>query len=131
MPDPQEPRSFLVDPKLFGDESAEWLTGVDLSDREMRFGLARAYLQHHASATLRAEAKAAGSDLGSFATGRLDYSDPEDFRRKLRGETPFVLRELLEWILDFGIDVLPVLESRDGVLPAEYRAAQTAPSDTE
>ncbi len=131
MPDPQEPRSFLVDPKRFGKERAEWLTGVDLSDREMRVGLARAYLQHHASATLRAEAEAAGSDLGSFATERLRYSDPEDFRRKLRGESPFVLRELLEWILDFGIDVLPVLESRDGMLPSEYRADKTVPSDSE
>lgn len=39
-------------------------------------------------------------------------------RRKLRGEVPLTFEDVVAWPLLLGIDVLPVVPSKEGLLPA-------------
>lgn len=109
-----EPRRFLERPDLFGgrgrDEPLEWREASDLKSE-----LAAAYFQHLVAYQLKRALEDAGHTVETLA--RKTGVTAETIRRKLRGEERASLEDILGWALEYGIDLLPIFESRDDLLP--------------
>jgi len=81
--------------------------------------IAAAYHQHLvAVATLEALA-ARGEDHQQLAA-RLGQQ-PDRVRRKLHGEVPMSLEDVMAYVLDAGIQILPEINGPDDLLPAGAR----------
>lgn len=94
------PRTFLVEPKWFGDSPrAPWKpvaagTGPAVS---------AAYRQHLAVVNLRVAARREGLVTDALLADRLGYAT-ETLRRKMRGETWATTEDLARWDLEFPDD---------------------------
>lgn len=106
------PRDFLVHPALFGRRlDAAWKPGPAGQDAVY----AASYVQHVAACLTVAAGQDRGEDLETMA-GRLDVS-ADTLRRKLYGESPARLDEILGWALTYGIEILPELSDPDQLFP--------------
>ena len=84
--------------------------------------VAAAYHQHLvAVATLEALA-ARGEDHRDLAS-RLGQQ-PDRVRRKLHGEVPMSLEDVMAFVLDAGIQVLPEVNGPDDLLPPSVRSTR-------
>ena len=77
--------------------------------------MAWAWFQHQAALAVRAELKARGIPLGLLAIGV--HEEEAWLERKLRGQAPADLGEMLEWSLRLGVHILPVVQDRTDLLP--------------
>ena len=108
------PKEFLDQPGLYGrrDDAAWDEKQVRAAERSH---VAAAYFQHLAACTVLAKAQHAGHSLEVMA-GRVGSTE-DTLRRKLYGESPARLDEILAWALAYGIDVLPEPDDVDQLLP--------------
>ena len=112
MPPGSRPGSYLQTPREFGVAADAVWRAVPTGEHPR---LAVAYLQHRIAVALRAH-------LGSNAPGQLarrfgglyreDY-----FRRKLNGQIPFTLTEVMALILEFGSALDPIVLSASALVP--------------
>ena len=112
MPAGYRPCSFLVVPKEFGKRGdAEWR--VVTVDDEAK--VAVAYLQHRLALAVRV---ALGDNAPALLARRMGTPWREDyFRRKLNGQLPLHLTELMELAFELGPSILPFRAERDTLLP--------------
>ena len=112
-----EPRRFLQRPDLFGDRGQNdplaWEPAPD--DPTGKGELAAAYFQHLVAFQLKRALEERGDTVEGFAD-KLGVA-AETLRRKLRGEDRASLEDILTWALEYGIDLLPVIENREDLLP--------------
>ena len=112
MPAGYRPCSFLVVPKEFGKRrDAEWraVTKVDESK------VAVAYLQHRIALAVRAQL---GENAPALLARRLGTPWREDyFRRKLNGQIPLHLTELMDLAFELGPSIPPFRVERATLLP--------------
>lgn len=106
------PASYLQTPREFGIAADAAWRAVPTGEQPR---LAVAYLQHRMAVALRAH-------LGSNAPGQLarrfgglyreDY-----FRRKLNGQIPFTLTEVMALVLEFGAALDPIVLGASALVP--------------
>ena len=121
---PKRPKDLLFKPSQFGRvEGAPWR---DVPDEE-RHRLGAAYFQHRVALHVK---RAIDLDphltLESFAA-RVGMT-PDTLRRKLYGTSVVSLAEIVALADVAGVDVLPVIQSREDLFP--HRAAPR-PAETE
>ena len=112
MPPGFRPANYLQTPREFGIASDAAWRAVPVGEQPR---LAVAYLQHRMAVALRAH-------LGSNAPGQLarrfgglyreDY-----FRRKLNGQIPFTLTEVMALVLEFGAALDPIVLGASALVP--------------
>jgi len=108
------PKNLMVRPDWFGRRlDASWEPVGD--SVEARARLAAAYLQHQAACAARRIADDYRLSVTELAN-RLG-AKPDTLRRKLYGESPARLEDVLSWTLLLGIDVLPEPSGRKDLLP--------------
>lgn len=112
-----EPRRFLQRPDLFGDRGKNDPLPWDESAEDLaaQGELAAAYFQHLVVFQLKRALEDRGESVEDLAR-RLGVT-AETLRRKFRGEDRASLEDMLAWSLEYGIDLLPVIENRDDLLP--------------
>lgn len=110
-----EPRRFLERPDLFGDRGRDEALGWRETPSHLKSELAAAYFQHLVAYQLKRALEDAGHTVETIA--RKTGVTAETIRRKLRGEERASLEDILGWALEYGIDLLPIFESRDDLLP--------------
>lgn len=112
-----EPRRFLQRPDLFGDRGKNdplaWSTEPENLAEQGE--LAAAYFQHLVVYQLKRALEDRGETVEDLVR-RLGVT-AETLRRKFRGEDRASLEEMLSWAIEYGIDLLPVIEDRDDLLP--------------
>lgn len=107
------PRDLCRDPAKFGTRDVDWIdpgTNPELVD-----DLMVAYFIHHSVLALRRTLAERGMTQRELAA-KLRVKE-ENLGRKMRGETWASLRDVLKWADQLGIDLLPVLNSRDELRP--------------
>lgn len=107
------PRELLEDPSRFGYRDALWKSPA--ADPQARAEVAAGYHIHQAVLALRrtlAEQGLAQTELAERLGVKADY-----LGRKMRGESWASIQDLKAWALELGIDLLPVYDSRDELLP--------------
>lgn len=110
------PRDLLEAPNIFGRRpDARWLVGPDTP----RALLAAAWLQHQAALVVHYETMRRRGGVSGLA--RQLGADADYLRRKLHGERWATVRDLAEWMVEIGPEVLPEVRSeRDLVPPAHF-----------
>ena len=97
-----EPRSFLEEPKWFGDSpKAPWKPPAAGTEP----AVSAAYRQHLAVVNLRVAAQREGLVTDSMLAELLGYAT-ETLRRKMRGETWATTEDLARWDLAFPDDTI-------------------------
>ena len=112
MPAPG-PRELLEDPSRFGYRDARWKNPGP--GTQARAEVAAGFHIHQAVLALRrtlAEQGVAQTELAERIGVKPDY-----LRRKMRGESWASIQDLKAWALELGIDLLPVYDSREDLLP--------------
>lgn len=96
------PASICVNPREFGRKPRPiWEKSPNLGPREVAWAL----YQHHAALATNQALAARGQEISDLAT--LLEEDPAWLRRKLYGQVPADLGDILAWALELGIDILP------------------------
>lgn len=112
MPPGFRPASYLQSPKEFGYAEQPAWRPVQATERPR---LAVAYLQHRMARALRDHL---GSNAPAQLATRFGGLYREDyFRRKLNGQIPFTLTEVMALLLDFGAHMPPFELSATELLP--------------
>lgn len=121
MPPGFRPASYLLTPGTFGvTADAAWRT-VAVGEQPR---LAVAYLQHRMAVALRAHL---GSNAAAQVAVRLGGLYREDyFRRKLNGQIPFTLTEVMALLIEFGSVLPPVELDASTLLPATAASERTS-----
>ncbi|MDA8310916.1 MAG: hypothetical protein M0Z46_09950 [Actinomycetota bacterium] len=103
MPAGYRPCSFLVVPKELGKRwDAEWRAFSEADESKV----AVAYLQHRVALAVRAEL---GDNAPALLARRVGTPWREDyFRRRLNGQIPLNLTELMEFAFKLGCSILPL-----------------------
>lgn len=107
------PRELLIDPSRFGYRDAEWLDSP--RDPQARAELAAGFHIHQAVLALRRTLAEHGLTQNELAE-RIGVN-ADTLGRKMRGEAWASLKDLMAWALELGIDLLPVHDSREDLLP--------------
>lgn len=106
------PKDFLEAPKSFGKRpDARWVVGPETP----RGLLAAAWLQHQAALVVHYESMRRRGGVADLA--RKLGKDGDYLRRKLHGERWANVRDLADWMLEVGHEVLPQPRSDHEVLP--------------
>lgn len=104
-------------PDLFGDrgknDPLEWAPAPEHLDEIGE--LAAAYYQHLVVYQLKRALEDRNETVEDLA--RIVRVTPETLRRKFRGEDRAALEEITAWAIEYGIDLLPVIEGREDLLP--------------
>ena len=113
MPYAYTPRTYLVDPDAYGRNiDATWKPFTD----DQRANVAAAYYQHRAACQTRRIAGEKGIPLDAVADAAGHTTNT--LRRKLRGEAPARLDEILMWATSVNdITALPELSSLADLFP--------------
>jgi hypothetical protein len=106
------PAQLFANPRHFGRlRGADPIPTPSLSDAERAW----AWYQHQVALALRAELVHRRMSLSDFIV-QLD-ADPAWLSRKLNGQAPADLGEILGWALTLGAQILPPLDSDQDLLP--------------
>ena len=107
------PASICANPRDFGrKKQPEWRANSGLSQREVAWAI----YQHRAALALRHALVSERRSLGDLAKS---LGEEESWlQRKLHGQAPADLGDILAWTLELGIDVLPVPDSSHDLVPA-------------
>lgn len=120
MPPGFRPASYLLDGDFGVTADAAW-RAVPTAEQPR---LAVAYLQHRMAVALRAHL---GSNAAATLARRFGGLYREDyFRRKLNGQIPFNLTEVMALVLEFGSALEPIVLGTSSLLPQSQRADQPA-----
>ena len=112
MPPGFRPASYLLRPRDFGVVADAAWRAVPTAERPK---LAVAYLQHRMAVALRGHL---GSNAASQLARRFGGLYREDyFRRKLNGQIPFNLTEVMAVLLEFGSALEPIVLSTSTLVP--------------
>ena len=112
MPPGFRPASYLLRPREFGVVADAAWRAVPTAEHPR---LAVAYLQHQMAVALRGHL---GSNAASQLARRFGGLYREDyFRRKLNGQIPFNLTEVMALMLEFGSVLPPVVLDASTLLP--------------
>ena len=112
MPPGFRPASYLLRPREFGVVADAAWRAVPTAERPR---LAVAYLQHRMAVALRGHL---GSNAASQLARRFGGLYREDyFRRKLNGQIPFNLTEVMAVLLEFGSALEPIVLSTSTLVP--------------
>lgn len=107
------PRSFLIAPKAFGRRPDATWRAHEPQDAD---GVAASYFQHRVAYQTLKVAEEKGMSLIDLAN-RLGIS-PDRLRRKLYGESPARLIEIMSWIrVVDDITIFPVVSSQTDLMP--------------
>jgi len=115
------PKEFLEQPTLFGRRlDARWDRRKTAAADDSHVGAA--YFQHVAACTAIAKAEHDGESVLRMAD-RLGV--PADtLRRKLYGESPARLDEVIAWAILYGVEVLPAPGSIEDLVPHRWPSDQ-------
>jgi hypothetical protein len=106
------PRDFMEVPASFGRRpDARWVVDAATPRRL----LAAAWLQHQAALVVNYEVMRQRGGLSALA--RTLGQHPDYLRRKLTGGRWASLRDLGDWLVEFGPEILPRLLSSDQIFP--------------
>ena len=112
MPPGFRPASYLLRPREFGVVADAAWRAVPTAEHPR---LAVAYLQHQMAVALRGHL---GSNAASQLARRFGGLYREDyFRRKLNGQIPFNLTEVMAVLLEFGSALEPIVLSTSTLVP--------------
>ena len=113
MPPGFRPASYLLTPGDFGVTADATWRAVPAAEQPR---LAVAYLQHRMAVALRTHL---GSNAPAQLASRFGGLYREDyFRRKLNGQIPFTLTEVMALVIEFGAALEPVVLDMSTLLPA-------------
>jgi hypothetical protein len=100
------PASICVNPRDFGRSTHPlWVSETSLSQRE----IAWAVFQHRAALAVKQAMLNQRSDLTKLAKALGE--DEAWLRRKLYGQAPADIGDVMAWALELGIDIVPELNS--------------------
>ena len=112
MPPGFRPASYLQTPREFGVTADAAWRAVPVGEQPR---LAVAYLQHRMAVALRAHL---GSNAPAQLARRFGGLYREDyFRRKLNGQIPFTITEVMALVLEFGSALPPVVLDAATLVP--------------
>lgn len=112
MPPGFRPGSYLQTPREFGVAADAVWRAVPPGEHPR---LAVAYLQHRIVVALRAHL---GSNAAAQLARRFGGLYREDyFRRKLNGQIPFTLTEVMALVLEFGAALEPIVLDGSALIP--------------
>ncbi len=101
------PAQLCVNPRDFARAAKPLLANPShLSQTE----IAWAIFQHRAALVVLEELRASGETITDLATNI--GADPAWLQRKLHGQAPADLSDVMEWALHFGVHILPVFDSK-------------------
>lgn len=106
------PASYLLTPSEFGVAADAAWRAVPTAERSR---LAVAYLQHRMAVALRAHLGSNAAATLALKFGGLHREDY--FRRKLNGQIPFNLTEVMALVLEFGSALEPIVLSTSTLVP--------------
>ena len=109
------PKHFMERPDWFGRRDDSKWESIPDNDPVGRAQLAASYFQHKASLEAQKIADEQQMPLAVFA-GSIGML-PATLRRKLNGDVPARVEEILAWALLLGLEVLPAPSSTEELLP--------------
>ena len=119
MPPGFRPASYLLRPREFGVVADAAWRAVPTAEHPR---LAVAYLQHQMAVALRGHL---GSNAASQLARRFGGLYREDyFRRKLNGQIPFNLTEVMALVIEFGSALEPIVLGTSTLLPGSPTPGQ-------
>lgn len=109
----RKPRDFLYKPRQFGRVAdAPWKDAAEAD----RYRLAAAYFQHRVACQV-VRAIDLDPDLTLDAFAKRIGMKTDTLRRKLYGSSTMTLEDVVALADAAGVDVLPVIQSRDDLFP--------------
>jgi transcriptional regulator with XRE-family HTH domain len=76
-----------------------------------------AIFQHRASRAVLQELRASGTTIDDLAEKLGD--DPAWLQRKLHGQTPVDLGDVMAWALEYGVHIIPVFDESSEMKPSQ------------
>lgn len=109
------PKTLLAEPSRFGTSDEEgWVIA-----RRPPPEVAAVYLQHRVAMAVRQHV---GFARGSHAALALQLGmKPETLRKKLNGELRLNVVDLMAFMLEIGVDIVPPFDDRESLLPPSDR----------
>jgi len=108
-----KPARVCSNPRDFARTSQPvWADPCPLTATEAAWSI----FQHRAARAALEELRSAGESIADLA-GRLG-EDPAWLQRKLHGQTPADLGDVMAWALHYGIHILPVFDASSELKPA-------------